>query len=45
MPTIDVIGDIHGYADKLRALLNCLGYEQSGGGYGSQDRTGSSLAT
>jgi hypothetical protein len=31
MPTIDVIGDIHGYADKLRLLLARLGYEQSGG--------------
>jgi Calcineurin-like phosphoesterase len=39
MPTIDVIGDIHGNADKLRALLKRLGYEQSGGVYGSQDRT------
>ena len=38
MPTIDVIGDIHGYADKLRMLLSCLGYEQSGGVYGSPDR-------
>lgn len=39
MPTIDVIGDIHGYADKLRGLLDGLGYEQSGGVYGSPDRT------
>jgi hypothetical protein len=38
MPTVDVIGDIHGYADKLRALLSQLGYEQSGGVYGSPDR-------
>jgi hypothetical protein len=38
MPTIDVIGDIHGYADKLRALLNRLGYEQNGGVYSSPDR-------
>jgi Calcineurin-like phosphoesterase len=38
MPTIDVIGDIHGNADKLRALLRRLGYEQSGGVYGSPDR-------
>ena len=35
MPTIDVIADIHGYADKLRRLL---GYEQSGGVYGSAGR-------
>jgi hypothetical protein len=39
MPTIDVIGDIHGYADKLRTLLSRLGYEQKGGVYGSADRT------
>jgi hypothetical protein len=38
MPTIDVIGDIHGYADKLRRLLSRLGYEQSGGIYRSPDR-------
>lgn len=38
MPTIDVIGDIHGYAGKLRALLSRLSYEQSGGVYGSPDR-------
>jgi hypothetical protein len=38
MATIDVIGDIHGYADKLRLLLGRLGYEQSGGVYGSPDR-------
>jgi hypothetical protein len=38
MPTIDFIGDIHGHADKLRALLKRLGYEQSGGVYGSPDR-------
>jgi len=38
MPTIDVIGDIHGRADKLRALLSRLGYEQRGGVYGSPDR-------
>lgn len=38
MPTIDVIGDIHGQADKLRRLLSRLGYEQSGGVYGSPDR-------
>ena len=40
MPTIDVIGDIHGYADKLRRLLNCLGYEQSRGVYLHPDRGG-----
>jgi Calcineurin-like phosphoesterase len=38
MPTIDVIGDIHGHAGKLRKLLNRLGYEQTGGVYSSPDR-------
>jgi hypothetical protein len=38
MPTIDVIGDIHGNADKLRALLSRLGYQQSGGVHGSPNR-------
>jgi hypothetical protein len=38
MPTYDVIGDIHGYADKLRTLLSRLGYEQNGGVYGSLHR-------
>jgi hypothetical protein len=38
MPTIDVIGDIHGQADKLRRLLDRLGYKQNGGVYGSPDR-------
>ena len=38
MPTIDVIGDIHGNADKLRALLHRLGYKETGGVYGSPDR-------
>lgn len=32
------MGDIHGYVDKLRRLLSRLGYEQSGGVYGSLDR-------
>lgn len=38
MPTIDVIGDIHGHADKLRKLLSRLGYQQTGGAYGAPDR-------
>src|SRR5260221_8710287 len=38
MPMVDVIGDTHGYADKQRRLLSRLGYEQSGGVYGSPDR-------
>jgi hypothetical protein len=38
MATYDVIGDIHGQADKLRRLLGLLGYEQIGGVYGSPNR-------
>jgi hypothetical protein len=33
MPTIDIIGDIHSYADKLRQLLTRLGYRENGGVY------------
>lgn len=29
----DVIGDIHGHADKLEELLNRMGYVQTGSGY------------
>jgi hypothetical protein len=29
----DVIGDIHGYAEELKALLKKLGYEEHGGAY------------
>lgn len=29
----DIIGDIHGYADKLEALLKELGYRQTGGAW------------
>ena len=36
---VDVIGDIHGYADKLRALLAKLGYQQSAGAYRHPSRT------
>lgn len=35
----DVIGDVHGYADKLEALLARLGYRHSGGAYRHPDRT------
>ena len=34
----DVIGDIHGCADKLEALLSRLGYEKSGGAWRHPDR-------
>jgi hypothetical protein len=29
----DVIGDIHGYAEELKALLKKLGYEERGGAF------------
>ena len=34
----DVIGDIHGYADKLEALLRELGYGHKGGAWRHPDR-------
>ncbi|MEO8119078.1 MAG: metallophosphoesterase [Rhodoferax sp.] len=35
----DIIGDIHGQADKLHALLAHLGYENQNGAYRHPDRT------
>ena len=35
----DIIGDIHGHADTLRALLKKLGYVESGGYYHHPERT------
>lgn len=35
---IDLIGDIHGHADKLEELLQKLGYEKSSGAYAHPDR-------
>ena len=32
--TFDIIGDIHGYADRLKTLLSSLGYAESGGAFG-----------
>ncbi len=34
----DLIGDIHGHADELVALLKLLGYQPSGGVYRHLDR-------
>jgi len=34
----DLIGDIHGYAGKLKLMLRELGYEERGGTYGHADR-------
>ena len=33
MKSFDLVGDIHGHADKLEALLVQMGYEKSGVGY------------
>ncbi|NPC56679.1 metallophosphoesterase [Caenimonas soli] len=35
----DIIGDIHGQADKLHALLDHLGYREREGAYRHRDRT------
>lgn len=35
---IDFIGDIHGHADKLEALLHKLGYEKANGAYAHPER-------
>lgn len=35
----DIIGDIHGQADKLHGLLSYLGYEDRNGAYRNPDRT------
>lgn len=32
-PGFDIIGDVHGHADKLEALLLALGYQQDGAGF------------
>jgi hypothetical protein len=37
MPSYDIIGDIHGQADKLEQLLESLGYVQSDGVYQYED--------
>lgn len=34
----DIIGDIHGHADQLKALLNRMGYQSSGKSYGHPER-------
>lgn len=35
---IDLIGDIHGHADKLEELLLKLGYAKNNGAYSHPDR-------
>ena len=34
----DIIGDIHGYADRLKSLLKSLGYVESEGAYRHSDQ-------
>ncbi|MBY6064515.1 metallophosphoesterase [Pseudidiomarina sediminum] len=35
----DIIGDVHGYADRLEALLKRMGYREHGGVYQHPERT------
>ena len=35
---VDLVGDMHGHADKLEALLHKLGYKKSGGTYSHPER-------
>lgn len=35
----DIVGDIHGQADKLEALLKTMGYQHQGGAYRHPSRT------
>lgn len=37
--SFDIIGDIHGQADKLEALLKTMGYRHTGGAYRHPSRT------
>ena len=41
----DIVGDIHGYADKLQRLLRRLGYEERDGIYAMRPGNLSSSAT
>jgi hypothetical protein len=36
---LDIIGDVHGHADKLEALLRALGYTHAGGAWRHPSRT------
>ncbi|MGY8796944.1 MAG: metallophosphoesterase [Woeseiales bacterium] len=38
MAHYDIIGDIHGHAGELRALLEKLGYRRSGHGFRHDER-------
>jgi hypothetical protein len=39
MAGVDVIGDVHGHADRLRTLLARMGYEERHGVWGHRERT------
>ena len=39
LPMQDIIGDVHGHATKLKALLDKLGYERKNGAYRHPERT------
>lgn len=38
MQVFDIIGDVHGYADKLARLLGSLGYQKNAGSYSHSER-------
>ena len=39
MSGFDIIGDVHGHADRLRSLLSTMGYREQRGVWGHRDRT------
>ena len=39
MAGYDIIGDVHGHADKLEALLRTMGYREQGGAWRHPERT------
>ena len=39
MSGFDIIGDVHGHADRLRSLLAAMGYREQRGVWGHRDRT------
>jgi hypothetical protein len=39
MERYDLIGDLHGCADKLKGLLGALGYDKQGGAFNHPGRT------
>ena len=39
MAGFDIIGDVHGHADRLRSLLSLMGYKENRGAWTHPDRT------